>query len=74
MGLREILVTGRKPGHRPRTAAHIAIYLGPLAQITDDFGNVFPRGQRVVVNVHDWQALQNGPAAGSFLLLAPQKR
>jgi catechol 2,3-dioxygenase-like lactoylglutathione lyase family enzyme len=71
VGLREILLAGRKPGHRPRAATHAAIYLGPLTQVTDDFGNTFPRGERVPLNVHDWQALKNGPVAGQFLLLPP---
>lgn len=71
IGLREVLLMGRKPGFRPQTAAHGAIYLGPLARVTDDFGNVFPRGERVPVNVHDWLALQSGPLAGSFMLLPP---
>jgi len=69
--LRELLVTGRKPGHRPRTQEHLATYLGPLAQVTDDFGNAFPRGEAVRVNIHDWLALKNGPVAGQFLLLPP---
>jgi catechol 2,3-dioxygenase-like lactoylglutathione lyase family enzyme len=70
--MREILITGRKPGHRPRQAAHQAIYLGPLAQVTDDFGNVFPKGERVSLNIHDVQALSQGAAASQFLCL-PQE-
>jgi len=71
VSMREIVLVGRKPGHRPKAAAHVAVYLGPLAQVADDFGNVYPRGERVGVNVHDWQALKNGAAASQFLLLAP---
>jgi catechol 2,3-dioxygenase-like lactoylglutathione lyase family enzyme len=69
--LRELLVAGRKPGFRPSKQAHAAIYLGPLAQATDDFGNVFPRGEAVSVNIHDWLALKNGAAASQFVLLPP---
>ena len=69
--LRELLVLGHKPGHRPRQQGHLVIYLGPLAQVTDDFGNVFPRGETVRVNIHDWLALKNGPVAAQFLLLPP---
>jgi catechol 2,3-dioxygenase-like lactoylglutathione lyase family enzyme len=71
--MREILLTGRKPGHRPARAVHHAVYLGPLARVEDDFGNVFPRGQRVALNIHDWQSLSQSCAAGQFLLLPPEK-
>jgi hypothetical protein len=69
--MREILLTGFKPGHRPSRTTHQAIYLGPLAQVTDDFGNVFPRGEHVPLNIHDWQILSRSPAADQFLLLPP---
>jgi catechol 2,3-dioxygenase-like lactoylglutathione lyase family enzyme len=71
--MREILLTGRKPGHRPARAEHQAVYLGPLARVEDDFGNVFPRGERVALNVHDWQSLSQSSAANQFLLLPPEK-
>ena len=71
VAMREILLSGLKPGHRPRAAHHQAIYLGPLAQVTDDFGNVFPRGERVSLNIHDWQHLDRSALAGQFLLLTP---
>ena len=69
--LRELLVVGRKPGFRPAKQSHHAIYLGPLAQVSDDFGNVFRRGEATAVNIHDWLALKNGAAAGQFGLLPP---
>jgi catechol 2,3-dioxygenase-like lactoylglutathione lyase family enzyme len=71
--MREILLVGIKPGHRPRHAAHQAIYLGPLAQVADDFGNVFPRGERVSLNIHDWQHLSRSTVADQFLFLSPDK-
>lgn len=69
--MREILLAGLKPGHRPQKETHQAVYLGPLAQVVDDFGNVFPRGERVSLNVHDWQLLPRGAVAEQFLLLSP---
>ena len=69
--MREIRVTGRKPGHRPAAATHHAIYLGPMAQVADDYGNVFRRGVVTPLNVHDWQVLGKGPTRESFLLLKP---
>jgi len=71
IGMREVRVSARKPGHRPRAAAHRAVYLGPLAQVTDDFGNVFHRGETTLLNVHDWQVLSKSTAADAFLFLKP---
>ena len=72
--MREILLTARKPGHRPDSAHSQVIYLGPLAQVVDDFGNVFPRGERISLNVHDFQSLSQSAAAGQFAFLPPTKR
>jgi len=74
IGLRELLLIGRKPGHRPQAKNHSAIFLGPAASITDDFGNSFPRGARVPINIHDWQALKSSADLAQFLLLAPESR
>jgi catechol 2,3-dioxygenase-like lactoylglutathione lyase family enzyme len=71
IGMREVRVSARKPGHRPRAATHQAVYLGPLAQVTDDFGNVFRRGEPAPLNVHDWQILSKSAAASAFLFLKP---
>jgi len=70
--LRETRLAARKPGYRPQTAAHVAIYRGPLAEVKDDFGNVFPRGRQVHLNIQDWQALKQGSGSSHFLLLAPE--
>jgi catechol 2,3-dioxygenase-like lactoylglutathione lyase family enzyme len=67
--MRELRITARKPGHRPKAATHQAVYLGPLKEVVDDFGNVFRRGVATPLNVHDWQALSKGAAAGAFLFL-----
>ena len=72
--LRELLIAGTKSGYRPKSATHQAIYLGPLAQVTDDFGNVFHRGAATPLNVHDWQVLSRSSAASQFLLLSPDLR
>jgi catechol 2,3-dioxygenase-like lactoylglutathione lyase family enzyme len=70
--MRELRITARKPGHRPSKTTHQAIYLGPLAQVTDDFGNTFRRGEPTPLNVHDWQTLSKSSARSAFLLLAPE--
>jgi catechol 2,3-dioxygenase-like lactoylglutathione lyase family enzyme len=71
--MREVLISGRKPGHRPKKTTHAAVYLGPLAQVTDDYGNVFHRGEHVSLNIHDWQALSKGAAAAQFALFPPEE-
>ncbi len=73
IGMREVRVSARKPGHRPKAATHQAVYLGPLAQVSDDFGNTFRRGEPTSLNVHDWQVLSKSAAASSFLFLKPEK-
>ena len=69
--MRELRIVAWKPGHRPKVASHHVIYLGPMAEVTDDFGTVFRRGVATPVNIHDWQLLSKGPASGSFLFLKP---
>jgi catechol 2,3-dioxygenase-like lactoylglutathione lyase family enzyme len=70
--MRELRVVGRKPGYRPSAAHHRAVYLGPLSQVVDDFGNVFRRGVMTALNVHDWQALATSPVRSAFKLLEPE--
>src|SRR5262245_2300918 len=70
--MRELRVAARKPGHRPGLRTHQAVYLGPLSEITDDFGTVFRRGVPTSLNIHDWQLLAKSAASGSFLFLQPE--
>ena len=60
--------------HRPKKPTHTAIYLGPFVEVTDDFGNLFHRGDPVMLNIHDWQALKNNSTARDFLLIAPSQQ
>jgi catechol 2,3-dioxygenase-like lactoylglutathione lyase family enzyme len=71
--MRELRITARKPGHRPRLSAHHAVYLGPMAQVTDDFGNVFRRGAPTPLNIHDWQMLAKSAASAAFVFLKPDE-
>jgi hypothetical protein len=43
-----------------------------MAQVTDDFGNVFRRGAVTSLPVRDWEMLSTGPASRSFLFLGPE--
>jgi len=74
VGMREIRIHARKPGHRTQQKTHHAVYRGPLAEVTDDYGNVFRRGELTPLNVHDWQMLSNGDAAASFIFLTPAEK
>lgn len=74
VGMREIRIQARKPGHRTQQKMRHAIYRGPLAEVTDDYGNVFRRGELTPLNVHDWQMLSKGDAAASFIFLTPEAR
>jgi catechol 2,3-dioxygenase-like lactoylglutathione lyase family enzyme len=74
VGMRECRIQARKPGHRTQQKTHHAVYRGPLAEVTDDCGNVFRRGEFTPLNMHDWQMLSKGDAASSFILLSPVER
>lgn len=69
VSLREVRIVARKRGHRPKATTHQAIYLGPMQQVIDDFGNVFRRGVVTPLNVHDWQVLSKSAAGSAFVLL-----
>jgi catechol 2,3-dioxygenase-like lactoylglutathione lyase family enzyme len=73
VGMREIRIQARKPGHRIQQKTHHAIYRGPLAEVIDDYGNVFRRGELTPLNAHDWQMLSKGDAAASFVFLTPDE-
>ena len=69
--MRELRITARKPGYRPKVQSHQAVYLGPMRQVEDDFGTVLRRGVPTAMNIHDWQILARSAASGSFLFLKP---
>jgi hypothetical protein len=71
--MRELRIVARKPGYRPERATHDAVYLGPMAQVSDDFGNVFRRGVATTLNIHDWQMLAKSAASSAFLFLKPDQ-
>ena len=69
--LREIRVTARTPTVPSPGAKHRAIYLGPMAQVIDDFGNVYRRGAVTAIPARDWEMLSASPSRDAFLLLGP---
>lgn len=53
-------------------AGHAVIYQGPYTQIHDDFGNFYPRGQRIAVSEQIFQILTGNPAfKNDFIGIAP---
>jgi catechol 2,3-dioxygenase-like lactoylglutathione lyase family enzyme len=73
VAMRECRIQAKKPGHRTQQKMHHAVYRGPLAEVTDDYGNVLRRGELTPLNVHDWQMLAKGDAASSFMFLTPEE-
>jgi catechol 2,3-dioxygenase-like lactoylglutathione lyase family enzyme len=73
VAMRELRIVAHKPGYRPAKTSHGAVYLGPMAQVSDDFGNVFRRGVTTVLNIHDWQTLSKSAARSAFLFLKPEE-
>lgn len=71
VSMREARFVARKPAQPTGAAAHRAVYLGPMAQVMDDFGNLFRRGGVTSIEARDWEMLSTGPMRGSFLFLGP---
>jgi catechol 2,3-dioxygenase-like lactoylglutathione lyase family enzyme len=72
VSMREARIVARKPAEPTGAAAHRAVYLGPMAQVMDDFGNLFRRGAVTSIEARDWEMLSAGPMRGSFLFLGPE--
>ncbi|HWE04874.1 MAG TPA: ArsI/CadI family heavy metal resistance metalloenzyme [Tepidisphaeraceae bacterium] len=71
IGLREILIEGVKLDSTPFDLRQVVQYQGPFREVTDDFGNLFPRGQRKSIATPAVEALRGGPTADSFLFFPP---
>ncbi|HEX3655712.1 MAG TPA: ArsI/CadI family heavy metal resistance metalloenzyme [Pirellulales bacterium] len=70
--MRELKLWARNP---ITTAQHVecfVLYIGPLKQVEDDAGTVYPRGQRVRVCDRQWSLLKSGPAADAFVFFTGQ--
>jgi hypothetical protein len=49
---------------------HVALYKGPFRELRDDTGQVYRRGERVVVDEATYNLLKTGPAADQFLFMS----
>lgn len=50
---------------------HAVIYRGPYAEVKDDEGHVFPRGERMAVCERTYNLLTEGPYRDNFIGIAP---
>lgn len=50
---------------------HAVIYRGPYAEVKDDEGHVFPRGERMAVCERSYRLLTEGPYRDHFIGIAP---
>jgi catechol 2,3-dioxygenase-like lactoylglutathione lyase family enzyme len=61
----------RAPDGAPgRTRA--VLYKGPLDRVTGEDGITYVRGERMAVNLAQWEMLRQGPAAGQFLFFGDE--
>ena len=68
VSFRELRIVARKPGARGAAKTYEAIYLGPMAQVVDDFGTVFRRGVATLIDAQAWERLANGAMKKDFAL------
>jgi hypothetical protein len=66
--LRELRLVGRKPGGSATGSCGV-LYKGPLAEVTDEDGTVFRRGERVEIPAGTAERLRQGPAGEQFAFL-----
>ena len=71
VGLREILVEGTRPEHRPLALSERVIYKGPLAGVTDDLGHAYRRGEPTRVPADAAELLRSGGLADAFVFVGP---
>jgi SAM-dependent methyltransferase len=67
MELREIRVLGTRPEDPASGESYDVLYRGPCAEVTDDNGVCFRRGERVAVDARTWASLRQGRVADQFV-------
>lgn len=69
---RSVTLTAVKDAVEPRLdLGHAVIYRGPFQSVTDDQGDVYPRGERIAVCAQTFEFLTQGPLRDSFIGIAP---
>jgi hypothetical protein len=72
IALRELLLVGTKTVSSPFDLSQQVVYGGPLAEVVDDAGHVFRRGEPTSVPNAAAEVLRSGAAAAQFIFLAPR--
>jgi SAM-dependent methyltransferase len=69
---RSVTLTAVKGAGTPcQDCGHAVIYRGPYAEVRDDEGHVFPRGERMAVCGRTYRMLTEGPYHGHFIGIPP---
>lgn len=69
---RSITVTAVKPvSNECLDYGHAVIYRGPFAEVHDEEGHVFPRGERIAVCARTFRALAEGQYKDDFICIPP---
>jgi SAM-dependent methyltransferase len=72
---RSVTLTAVKPGHGDiYDAGQAVIYRGPYLQVTDDLGNIYPRGERIAVSRRTFELLAAPPYAEQFVTISPAEQ
>lgn len=54
-----------------RLYGHAVIYRGPYAEVRDEEGHIYPRGERIAVCARSYRLLTEGPYRDDFIGIAP---
>ncbi len=68
---RSVTLTASKPLANNSHRAHELIYQGPFAQVCDDHGNIFMRGEKTGINATSYAALTSSAYQNQFIDCSP---
>jgi len=71
IALRETRISCRRPAASTDEACTV-VYKGPFAEVTDDEGHTWHRGQKTTIPHSRWDSLQRTPLAESFVQLSAE--
>jgi ubiquinone/menaquinone biosynthesis C-methylase UbiE len=66
------LVAFKGYGRECLDRGHAVIYRGPYAEVRDEEGHIFPRGERIAVCERTFRTLTEGPCRNHFIAIEPQ--
>ena len=55
-------------------AGQAVIYRGPFRQVSDDLGNLYPRGERIAVSKRTFDLIKKGPYQNDFIAINPAQQ